>query len=220
MLQLSNSVQSSPLQARSLQNFVGNASNSTDSGEGLIRQFEKAFEERDCPAAKSLIWRLLMRTSSELMPLFIQLIQMEFHAAPVTMWSEAFSAWASVRGRTDDDSIEQQREYATFLKDTVECLARLEVSYSAEVESQRELDAAQLILRGIFAHVARLIMFAEAKVANGKMLSGAEAAVLDRDTLANLFGVSGIAQLADAMQLSELDPRALPTMKPTMKQQA
>lgn len=161
-----------------------------------------------------------MRTSSDLMPLFIQLIQMEFHAAPVTMWSEAFSAWASVRGRTDNDSIEQQCEYAGFLNEAVELLTRLEVSYIAEAESQRELDAAQLILRGIFAHVARLIMFAEAKVANGKMLSGAEAAVLDRETLANLFGVSGIARLADAMPLSELDACTLRSVKSTMTQQA
>lgn len=150
-----------------------------------------------------------MRTSSELLPLFIQLIQMEFYAAPVTMWSESFSAWASVGGRTDDDSIQQQEENRKFLSDAVEFLTRLEASYRAEPDSQRELIATQFILRGIFAHVARLIMFAEAKVANGKMLSSAEAAVLDRDALTNLFGASGIAQLAECMQQIESESAGL-----------
>ena len=60
-----------------------------------------------------------MRTSLELMTVFVGLIDDEFRAAPIEMWSEAFTSWAAVHGRTDEESTEQVADYEKFLRASI-----------------------------------------------------------------------------------------------------
>ena len=133
------------------------------------------------------------------MTLFTGLIERSFHAAPVAMWSEVFSAWASLRGRFDDESTEQLAEYDAFLRGSVVHLKRLRDATAAKFADHQAAAAAEIVLQKTFGHVARLIANAEEKVATGKLPGGKESAVLDRQILVELLGDEGSALLDEAI---------------------
>jgi hypothetical protein len=140
-----------------------------------------------------------MRTSLELMTVFVGLIDNEFRAAPIEMWNETFTAWAAVHGRTDEESAEQVAEYENFLRACIWHLKELRDAARQELADERTGNHAESVLTGIFSHVARLIAFAEHKVAGGKMPRGKESAVLGRDALLRLLD-NDVALLDEAVQ--------------------
>jgi hypothetical protein len=111
----------------------------------------------------------------------------EFRAAPIEMWKESFSEWAAVHGRPDDESIRQSDELEEFLRASVGRLKQLRDAPRSELSDKRKGSHAESILEGIFGHVARLVAFAEQKIAGGKMPRRNESAVLGRDALVRLL---------------------------------
>jgi hypothetical protein len=140
-----------------------------------------------------------MRTGLELMTVFVGLIDNEFRAAPIEMWSETFTAWASAHGRTDEESTEQVAEYEQFLRASIWHLKERRDAARPELADERTGNHAGSVLTGIFSHVARLIVFAEHKVAGGKMPRDKEAAVLGREELLPLLD-NDVALLDEAVQ--------------------
>jgi hypothetical protein len=140
-----------------------------------------------------------MRTGLELMTVFVGLIDNEFRAAPIEMWSETFTSWAAVHGRTDDESAEQVAEYEKFLRASIWHLKERRDAPRPDLAGERTGNHAESVLTGIFSHVARLIAFAEHKVAGGKMPRGKESAVLGRETLLRLLD-NDVALLDEAVQ--------------------
>lgn len=128
-----------------------------------------------------------MRRNIDLMTIFVSLREYEFRAALIAMWSEAFTAWASLHGRPDDESSEQLAEYENFLRGSIWHLKQLRDAPRQNKSDERASKHAENVLTGIFAHVARLIAFAEQKIAGGKMPRGQESAVLGREALVSLL---------------------------------
>jgi hypothetical protein len=121
------------------------------------------------------------------MTIFVGLNDHEFRTAPIEMWCEVFSAWSAAHGRVDDESSEQLLAYEEFLRASIWHLKQLRDSPRDELSDRRKAVHAEAILAGLFGHVARLIAFAERKVAGGKMPRGKESAVLGRAELVRLL---------------------------------
>ena len=145
-------------------------------------------------------WQHHMRTCSELMALFAGLVDNEFHTTPVKMWSEVFSSWASLHRRADDESKEQLAEYAAFLRASVVHLKELRDRAAAEILSDATANPAETVLQNIFGHVARLVGFAERKIATGKLPRNEELAVLQPEVLRQLLGDVGGVLLKEAVE--------------------
>lgn len=141
-----------------------------------------------------------MRTSSELMTLFVGLLDHEFRAAPVELWNETFTSWASVHRRSDDESTGQLAEYETFLRASVWYLKQLSKAPPRESLGYRAGGEAEIVLQEIFAHVARRIAFAEHKVLGGKMPRDEESAVLRREALLQLLDDDDAKMLDEAIR--------------------
>jgi hypothetical protein len=103
------------------------------------------------------------------------------------MWSEVFTAWAALHGRTDGDSAQQLGEYEEFLRASIWHLKQVKAEPRGELAAAREGKRAEGILTGIFSHVAHLVALAERKIADGKMPHGKDSAVLGRDKLVRLL---------------------------------
>jgi hypothetical protein len=144
--------------------------------------------------------RTRMRTCSELMTLFVGLVDNEFHTAPVKMWSEVFSSWASLHRRPDDESREQLAEYAAFLRASVAHVKQLRDRAAAEMASDAKANPAEIVLQNIFGHVARLVGFAERKIAAGKLPRNEESAVLHPEVLMQLLEDVGGVLLKEAVE--------------------
>ena len=115
------------------------------------------------------------------------------------MWKETFTAWAAVQGRPDDESYRQSDEYEKFLRTSVGRLKQLRDAPRDELSDERKGNLAESILEGIFGHVARLVAFAEQKIADGKMPRRNESAVLGRDALLRLLD-DDVALLDEAIK--------------------
>ena len=140
-----------------------------------------------------------MRASIDLMTIFVTLNEHELLTTLVEMWSEVFAAWSAVHGRVDNESTDQLGEYEEFLRASIWHLKQLRDALPGELSDVRQGNRAELILTGIFDHVARSIAFAERKVAGGKMPRGKESAVLGRDELARLLN-DDLAMLDSAIE--------------------
>jgi hypothetical protein len=131
--------------------------------------------------------RVPIHSTLDLMTIFVGLTDHEFQTAPIEMWCEVFTAWSAAHGRADDESSEQLRAYEEFLRASIWHLKQLRDSPRDELSDRRRAVHAETILTGLFAHVARLIAFAERKVAGGKMPRRKESAVLGRAELVRLL---------------------------------
>ncbi len=128
-----------------------------------------------------------MRTSNDLMTVFVNLNDHELVTTSVEMWSEVFTAWAGRHGRTDEESAEQLGEYEEFLSASVWHLKQLRDASPGDSSGAPARRRAERILTGIFDRVAQSISFAERKIAGGKMPRAKESAVLGRDRLLQLL---------------------------------
>jgi hypothetical protein len=129
----------------------------------------------------------MIHSTLDLMTIFVDLNEHEFRTAPIEMWSEVFTAWSAAHGRVDEDSTEQLHAYEEFLRASIWHLKQLRDRPRDELLDRRRAVHAETVLAGLFAHVARLIAFAERKVAGGKMPRGKETAVLGRAELLRLL---------------------------------
>ncbi len=121
------------------------------------------------------------------MKIFVGLKEHELIATAVEMWSEVFTAWAGLHGRTDDDSAQQLVEYEEFLRASIWHLKQVRAEPRGDLAAAREGKRAEAILTGIFKHVAHSVALAERKIADGKMPRGKDSAVLGRDKLVRLL---------------------------------
>jgi hypothetical protein len=131
--------------------------------------------------------RVLIHSTLDLMTIFVGLNDHEFRTAPIEMWSEVFTAWSAAHGRVDEESSEQLHAYEEFLRASIWHLKQRRDTPRDELSDRRRAVHAETILTGLFSHVARLIAFAERKVAGGKMPRGTESAVLGRAELVRLL---------------------------------
>ena len=133
------------------------------------------------------------------MTIFVSLNEHELTATAVEMWSEVFMAWAALHGRIDDESAEQLGEYEEFLRASIWHLKQVRDAPREEQAAAKTGKRAEAILTGIFRHAARSVVFAERKIAGGKMPRGRESAVLGRDKLVQLLD-DDAALLDEAIQ--------------------
>jgi hypothetical protein len=121
------------------------------------------------------------------------------------MWSEVFTAWAALHGRTDEDSAQQLGEYEEFLRASIWHLKQIKAEPRGELAAAREGKRAEAILTGIFSHVAHSVALAERKIADGKMPRGKDSAVLGRDKLVRLLD-DDVALLDEAIAREHTAP--------------
>ena len=83
------------------------------------------------------------------------------------MWSEVFTAWAALHGRTDEDSAQQVGEYedSSALDLASE---QVKAEPRGELAAARDGRCAEAILTGILAHVAHSVALASARLPTGK----------------------------------------------------
>jgi hypothetical protein len=128
-----------------------------------------------------------IRASIDFMTIFVALNEHELTTTAVEMWSEVFIAWAALHGRIDEESAEQLGEYEEFLRASIWHLKQVRDAPRDDREQAREGKRVEAILTGIFGRVAGALAFAERKIAGGKMPSGMETAVLEREKLVRLL---------------------------------
>ncbi len=128
-----------------------------------------------------------MRSSIDLMTIFVSLNNHDFVNTPIAMWDEVFTAWAAIHGRVDPESSEQLDEYAEFLRASIWHLKELRDGARGDSLNERRRTHAERILTGIFDRVAESVGFAERRAAGGKMPRGKETAVLGREELLRLL---------------------------------
>jgi len=133
------------------------------------------------------------------MSILVSLNDHAFHIAPVEMWHEVFTDWAALYGRVDEESADQLAEYEEFLRASIRHLKQLRDASLRRSSDERERRNAEIILMGIFGHVARSIAFAERKIAGGKMPRGNETAVLGREELVRVLD-DDVALLDEAIK--------------------
>jgi hypothetical protein len=139
-----------------------------------------------------------MRSSIDLMTIFVSLNDHEFVITPVEMWHEVFTAWAAIHGRVDRDSTQQLEEYTEFLRASIWHLKELRDAARGDSLNDRRTHA-ERILTGIFDRVAESVGFAERRAAGGKMPRGRETAVLGREELLRLLDDNAVL-LDDAVK--------------------
>jgi hypothetical protein len=139
------------------------------------------------------------------MQIFVSLKEHELTTTAVEMWSEVFTAWAALHGRTDEESAQQLGEYEEFLRASIWHLKQVKVEPRGELAAAREGRRAEAILTGIFSHVAHSVALAERKIADGKMPRGRDAAVLGRDKLVRLLD-DDVALLDEAIEREHTAP--------------
>ncbi|HET6327369.1 MAG TPA: hypothetical protein VFG04_21990 [Planctomycetaceae bacterium] len=139
-----------------------------------------------------------MRSSIDLMTIFVSLNDHEFVITPVEMWHEVFIAWAAIHGRVDRDSTQQLEEYTEFLRASIWHLKELRDAARGDSLNDRRTHA-ERILTGIFDRVAESVGFAERRAAGGKMPRGRETAVLGREELLRLLDDNAVL-LDDAVK--------------------
>src|SRR5688500_6776777 len=110
-----------------------------------------------------------MRTCSELMTLFVGLVDKNSTRRPSKCGVKCFMSWASLHRRPDEQSKEQLVEYAAFLRASLVHLKELRDRATAEIVSDAAASPAEMVLQNIFGHVARLVGFAERKIATDKL---------------------------------------------------